>query len=52
MSEPKPNMWAQIAGKLLGQIAAVYFAVAFAVVILIIPTKALWMFCSWIWNMF
>lgn len=51
-NETTTSNWAKISGKLLGQIAAVYFAVAFAALVLIVPTKVLFMFCSWIWKAF
>jgi hypothetical protein len=44
--------WSETAGKLLGNIAAIYFSVVFAVVVLTLPTKALFMLVSWFWNMF
>lgn len=44
--------WSEVAGNLLGKIVGIYFAIAFAVMFLVLPTKAVFMFCQFVWNLF
>lgn len=44
--------FAKQAGEVLGKVAAVWIGLASAVVVLTIPTKALWLFVNWCWNLF
>lgn len=46
------SKWSETAGKLLGQISGIYFALAFAVLVLTVPTKAIVMLVCWFWNSF
>lgn len=46
------SQWSKIAGKMLGNICAVWFAAALSAVVLVVPTKLIWWLITWFWNLF
>lgn len=49
--EVADTSWAKLAGKILGQITAVWFACMVAVVVLTPPTKVIVWSVKWFWNL-
>lgn len=44
--------WSKTAGKLLGQISALWFAGMIAAIIFTVPTKLLFWAINWFWHLF